>query len=445
MLLGGSLALAQADQATLGVVGPYIERAFHVGTTQIGLLASAFGLVAAVGTIPAGVLTDRIRRTWLLAGSLVVWAAAMVATGAALSFVWMFASRMALGVTSATARPTTGSLVGDLYPGARRGRFYGLILSGEVAGVGVGFVLAGIIAAAWSWRGAFWILAVPSVLLAVGLWKMAEPARRRSTTGGRDAAPPASPDHGHLREAQPPDPLLDHVREAQIAPRSRLVLHGDPSRMNSWQALRYVLSVPSNLILIASGVVGDFFFAVLRTFAVIFLVQHYGLSLTTTPFLVPLLAVGAVGGTLIGGRAGDALIDRGMINGRIMVAAVGYTLSGIALLVGASTTNLFIALPLFTLGTALLTGPGVSADTARLDIVHPQMWGRAEAVRTMATTGAYVAAPALFGYLASSIGVDQAVLWTVPTLIAGGLLLLLALRTYPRDVASVIASVEAEA
>jgi hypothetical protein len=67
--------------------------------------------------------------------------------------------------------------------------------------------------------------------------------------------------------------------------------------------------------------------------------------------------------------------------------------------------------PLLILGAFLLGVPNPPMDAARLDIMHPRLWGRAEGVRTV--------------------------------LLAAGLVIFPALRTYPRDVATVNASMRA--
>jgi predicted MFS family arabinose efflux permease len=58
------------------------------------------------------VLTDRTLRTRLLAISIALWAVATVFSGAALSFVRLLISRIALGTVIGTTGPTIASLTG---------------------------------------------------------------------------------------------------------------------------------------------------------------------------------------------------------------------------------------------------------------------------------------------------------------------------------------------
>jgi len=155
-----------------------LERDLHIGNTSIGLLVTVSTAVGAVATLPIGALTDRINRTNLLAGAILIWSVAMVVSGASTSFEMLLLTRLALGAVVATAGPTVASLTGDLFPAAERGRIYGFILTEELIGTGIGFLVSGDIAAVLSWRYAFWVLAVPGVILAWAIWRLLpEPAR----------------------------------------------------------------------------------------------------------------------------------------------------------------------------------------------------------------------------------------------------------------------------
>ena len=77
--------------------------------------------------------------------------------------------------------------------------------------------------------------------------------------------------------------------------------------------------------------------------------------------------------------------------------------------------------------------------------LEARLWGRAEAIRTVARTLAIGAAPLLFGWIAGQWGSGGAGLrWTllimVAPLLLAGMMLRGAVRTYPRDVATALDS-----
>ena len=129
---------------------------------------------------------------------------------------------------------------------------------------------------------------------------------------------------------------------------------------------------------------------------------------------------------------------------------------------GHRTTVVAAALPLLILGAFLLGAPNPPLDAARLDIIHQRPWGRAEGVRIVLRSVRESAAPLLFGHVSqygfaggSSAGGGGAgqvgnptgleytfLIFLVPLIVAGPLPLA-ALRAYPRDVATAIASVRA--
>ena len=75
----------------------------------------------------------------------------------------------------------------------------------------------------------------------------------------------------------------------------------------------------------------------------------------------------------------------------------------------------------------------------RLDVILPRIWGRAEAVRTVLRVVVEATAPLVFGLLADGLassradGVQRAFLVTLPCVVAAGLVMIAALRSYPRD------------
>jgi hypothetical protein len=157
--LAAALALNGADTSTVGAIAPQLEGALHVGATEIGLLISVGLLVGAVATIPVGLLVDRSRRVPILAVSIVLWSIASLAAAFAGSYSSLLLTRAALGAVTATAAPVIASLTGDFFPARERGRVYAYILSGEVAGSAVGYIVSGLVASLIDWRAAFLVLA----------------------------------------------------------------------------------------------------------------------------------------------------------------------------------------------------------------------------------------------------------------------------------------------
>jgi MFS family permease len=444
-LFASVLAIDSADRATVGVAGDTLKKVFHLNNTKLGFLAAAFSIVGSLATIPVGILTDRVRRTRLMAISIAIWSATMAAAGAATSYLMLFTSRMFLGVAAATDGPTIASLTGDLYEVEDRGRVLGIIQSGTLVGVLLAFVLTGLVVDKAGWRWAFWMFIIPGVILAIATARLPEPERgaqeRKRALARAAASSAASPAEAADGASSAEATLVTHPGDGLAAePDPALVLVGDQSGMPVREVVKYLVRVRTNIICIVSGSVGNFFLAGISAFAVIFFRDEYHLSTAAAGAVTAVLAVGAVPGFLIGGWLGDHLLRKNIINGRIIVAAWSNILAGLCLWPAFALHNLVAGLPLFFFGGACITAPTPVMDAVRLDIVHPQLWGRAESFKTFIRIGAEAAAPLLFGVLADAIGLQPTILILVPALTASGMILLLALRTYPRDMASVLAS-----
>jgi predicted MFS family arabinose efflux permease len=482
LLLAGVLSLQSADTGTVGALAAQLEKAFRIGNTKVGLLITASSLVTAAASLPMGVLADRTSRSRVLAVTVLLWSLAMVASGLATSYVMLLVARLALGMVTAAAGPAVASLTGDLFPPAERSRTYGLVLTGELLGAGAGLIVSANVGAIAGWRAAFFVMAVPSVLLAVSLRRLLpEPARggqswlqpgdeeirTASIRGPRPGAEPAAPGLGALG----PSPAVEdsdvrrRARERpDIQPHAELVLRKDPSQLSAWGALRYVLSIKSNLVIIAASVLGYFFLAGVRAFALLFSEGHFHVNEGVASLLFVLIGVGAVAGTLGGGRLSDWLVARGTADARPIVAGLSFVGSAVIFLPGLLSSRLLVSWPLFMIAGGLLSSPNPALNAARLDVVPSALWGRAEGVRTFAQALFEGFAPLIFGYISSLLGGPRAtlgagvnpggalaltaagkgleytfVIMLVP-LFAAGALLLASRRTYLRDVATADAS-----
>lgn len=401
LLLAAVLALASADAATVGAAAIQLRADLDISNTDVGLLVTVTSLVAALASLPFGVLADRIKRVPMLAGAIVLWGGAMLWTATAPTFGRLLLARLLLGGVTAAAGPIVASLVGDWFAPSERGRIYGYIISGELIGAAIGFAVTGGIATL-SWRAAFVILALPAFVLAWLVFQLREPVRGGQSVlraEGTVTPDPSEPDEGefHITDAQ-------HLAlERGIEPDASLVLRRDPREMNLVAATRYVLSIKTNVALIVSSACGYYFLAGVQTFGVEFVTKQYGIAQVVSTFV--LLVVGAAGvvGVLAGGALGDALLHRGYLNGRILVSAVSATLAVILFLPAVFTRDPLNALPYISLAVLALAAQNPPLDAARLDIVPAPLWGRAEGVRTFLRTVAQAFAPLLFGAVSDHV------------------------------------------
>jgi MFS family permease len=146
---------------------------------------------------------------------------------------------------------------------------------------------------------------------------------------------------------------------------------------------------------------------------------------------------------LLGGRLGDRLLAHHHAAGRLWVAAAGLVVAAVLGTPVLFTHSLLLAGVLIVVGTAGLNAATPVLDAVRLDVVPPELRGRAEAVRTMLRTGAEGFAPLAIGLSADHLaggghaGLRWALVLVMPALALNGLVLLLATRSYPREARAV--------
>ncbi|MFI7043616.1 MFS transporter [Streptosporangium sandarakinum] len=455
-ILACVLALDAADKGTIGAVTPDLRQDLGIDDTGIGALVAVSSGASALAAIPVGRLTDRVNRVRLPAGSILLWSMAMAISALADSFQVLLFSRMAMGAVTATTGPTLASLVGDYFPLSERGRMYGFILAGEMLGSGLGLIVLGDLASWTSWRTSFWVLALIGLgLLYVVARRLPEPERgggsRTRTAGERHERREHDGGEAGTTGEEPPrrnDLVYETIRRRAIEPQTALILKHDPARMSLRQAVVYVLRVPTNRIMIIASAVGYFFFSGLRTFTVEFVTRHYGLSRVAVSGLIPIIGIGALAGVLSAGPLSDRLTERGHLSGRVRMPAAAYIVSAALFLPAITTTTVAMAIPLYTAAAFCLAATNPPLDAARLDVMHFRLWGRAESVRTFLRMSSEASAPVLFGAVADALGggagradgLKYTFLIMLVPLVANGLILFTAGRTYPRDVATAVAS-----
>jgi MFS family permease len=397
LLIVSVVALAKADAATIGVVAPSLRSALHLSDAQLGLLAALSSATGALCALPAGGLADRHRRRTVIGVAVLVWSLALGVAGLAAGFAVLAASRLISGGVATVARPVSVSLAGDLYHPHHRGRALAALDAGQAAGTAMCFLLGAVAVRFLSWRCLFWGLAAAGVGLALMARHLDDPVASR-----------------------PAGPSLITV-------------------------LRTLVRIRTNRVVLAADSVSNFFFAGVASFSVLFITERYGLSTASVDALAPVIALGVVVGILAGGRLGDHLTRRADGGKRLAVASgcqlVATGIFACALLSG----SVVAAGVLLLLGASVLGGAGPCRDAVRLDIVHPDIRGRAEAAKGLLTLGSTALGPIAFGLLATAfthggrshaMALRDAFLVMLLPLAGGALVLLGARRSYAADMAA---------
>lgn len=417
------MALEQGERLSLSQALDGIQADFGVSDTALGFLGAAMVLIGVAGSIPFGALADRWRRTTLMVIAMVVWTACMGLSAIAPTFAFLFASRMGIGIVEANG-PAAVSLMADYYPVANRARMMGRYQLGAAVGGLLGVALAGLLVDTFSWRAAFWMWVPIGVVVVMLVSRMREPER-----GSQDRAF-AEEEIDRIEADGVPGLLPDlHLPEvAVVAPTAADATWGD--------VIRRLLTIRTMWFGLMALTISQFFSGALAYWGIEFFKRAFDLNATRAGAFAPVIGAGAVLGLVAGGELADRLLRRGDVNARVHVTAGASVLASAFLLPAFLTSSLIVASICLFFGSLFLTMPVAPAEALVSDVVPGELRGRASSVRSVVRALAALSPP-IVGVISEATDLSTALAIVSPLYAIGGLLMLLAARSYPGDLASV--------
>jgi MFS family permease len=473
-----------ADRNVVFAVFEPLKRDLQLSDQQLGWIGSAYIIVLSLAALPLGVLGDLRTRRGVIAWGVGLWSLFTSLGGAVRGFWQLFVCRAMVGVGEAGYGPASQALIAEYFKEKRRALAIGIYSVGMALGGVLGIWLGGLLAEAYGWRLAFLWLGIPGFMLAVLASQLREPARRPptpiattlrrfTTTGLRRAMRYAAPLIGLS--------ALGGVVSGVLA-----LIHSMPTEMDvavfgmfvgvgvAWTVARLVplalrqtasaqevaatafeefveaattvLRVPTLIWVFVGGALVTFAVNGLIAWAASFMQRVHGFSVSDVgrEFGVWGLAGGALG-ALVGGRLADSLFERW--NGaRVAVSGAGFLLGAPVCVILILSNNLRLFAPLVFSVYFFYTWYNGPLAAVIFDVVPA-------AVRS-SVMGAFLLfshlagdaiAPPLIGYLSDRLQMvwhlpaDEALrraMLLLPTAgLAGGLVLLVALRTVSRDMA----------
>lgn len=170
-----------ADRQIMAVLAEPIRLELGLSDTQLGLLSGfVFAIFYTLFGIPIAWLADRSHRVRVVAVACALWSCFTAASGLATNFVQLALARMGVAIGEAGGTPPSCALIGDYFPEKSRGRALAIYSIGLPIGMSLGILVAGHIAASHGWRAAFFLFAIPGLVLSLLLLVfLREPRRGR--------------------------------------------------------------------------------------------------------------------------------------------------------------------------------------------------------------------------------------------------------------------------
>ena len=159
------------DRASLSVAMPLISKEFDIDPAWQGLILSSFFWTYAFMQVPGGMLADRFKPRIVVALATVFWGAFQAIAAVSTSWFVLLLTRLGLGASEAPIYPAGGKLNGIWMTQTERGRGATLLDGGAPLGAALGsIVIAWLIAAFNSWRMAFVVAGVGTILCGIWAW-----------------------------------------------------------------------------------------------------------------------------------------------------------------------------------------------------------------------------------------------------------------------------------
>lgn len=169
-MIASGVAFEALDTGLIAFVLAKMISAWNLSPAQIGFIGSAALLGMALGAIVSGTLADRIGRKVIFIGTLFIYALGTGLCGIAWNYEALLLFRFLVGFGVGGQPPVANALMGEYAPIKHRGKMMVLQNSGWAVGWIIAALISYFIIPKFGWQMAFYIGALP-MLLIVYLWR----------------------------------------------------------------------------------------------------------------------------------------------------------------------------------------------------------------------------------------------------------------------------------
>ena len=183
--------LDELDREAAVLLAPEIQDTLGVSDLVIAVITVGGMALVSVGGLILARLADRYRRPTIAGVATMAWSLVVIVTGFVANAFSYFIARSLTAIGKSNTQTVQIPMLADAYPIPARARIYAINnVAGRIGGLitplGVG-ALVGLLGGDESWRWAFWIGGIPTLVMGVVLFFLPDPPRgqfeQKSTTG----------------------------------------------------------------------------------------------------------------------------------------------------------------------------------------------------------------------------------------------------------------------
>lgn len=367
------------DRIAISTAGKRITDDLGLSDVQWGWVLGIFTLSYGIFEIPTGLLGDRLGAKKVLIRVVLWWSIFTVLTGFATGFAMLLVIRFLFGMGEAGAYPNTAIALSKWFPAYERGQAQAIIWTASRLGAGLSPILVIPIQQKYGWQASFYVLGVIGVVWVIFwyFWYQEEPENAKDIT---------KKERNLILKTRQLSTHSVHI------PLSKLL-----NNSNLWFLM----------VMYFCYAWGAYFF---QGWLPKYLQSGRGISenelklVSSVPFLF------AAAGCFFGGILSDFLVKKyGKKWGRRIAPMIGMGLSGVFLIVSASTENNTTAIILLSIGMAFMDVTAPVSWAVAMDIGGNRSGSVSGAMNTAGLAGAYLSTVS-FGYLATNFNYNFPVL-----------------------------------
>jgi MFS transporter, ACS family, glucarate transporter len=359
------------DRIAISTAGKRITDDLGLSDVQWGWVLGIFTISYGLFEIPTGLLGDKLGAKKVLIRVVLWWSVFTVLTGFATGFGMLLVIRFLFGMGEAGAYPNTSIALSKWFPAHERGQAQAIIWTASRLGAGLSAILVIPIQQKYGWQASFYVLGVIGAIWVIFwyFWYEEEPENAKDIS------------ESELDLILKTRQLSNHT--------TNIPLYKLLNNSNLWFLM----------VMYFCYAWGAYFF---QGWLPKYLQSGRGISenelkvVSSVPFLF------AAAGCFFGGILSDFLVKKyGKKWGRRIAPMIGMGLSGLFLIVSASTENNTIAIILLSIGMAFMDVTAPVSWAVAMDIGGNRSGSVSGAMNTAGLAGAYLSTIS-FGYLATN-------------------------------------------
>jgi len=406
-ILFALMVVDYVDRQVIVSMFSHLKAQWDLSDGQLGALVSIVSVTVALGAVPLSLLADRWSRVKSIFLMALAWSLATIACAFAGSYMQLLATRGIVGVGEAAYGTIGAALLASLFPPRMRSTILGAFIAAGTLGSVLGVVVGGFIAERWGWQAGFGAVGVPGLVLALLFPLVVRDYKTVSLPSSRAGA------------SAPAKVAMRTVIAELLRPRTAIMT-----------------CIGAGLSLLV--------FSTTYAWLPSYLNRYYGVAPDRAGLMTGVVVLLGGIGALVASVLSDRLTSR-IPCARLYVPAAAAVLTTVTMV----TAFAFVApgplqFALLALGGLLMAGSVGPTDAVVIDVIHPGLRATGASILSLARNLFGLAGgPLLTGALSDAYGLQFAMA-VVPLFgIAAAAALLVASRTYEKDLAAIAGAVPA--